>query len=85
MTSEEKRNAERDRLLGIVKTHCEQLREYFDNVHIFCNTMEEGGEYTLSINYGGGNWHARKNQVREFVVAGDAKIIWEEEDNRKDE
>lgn len=79
MTPEEKKNAERDRLLGIVKSHCASLREYFDNVQIFCNTVEDGGENTASFNYGGGNWHARKNQVREWVVGGDAKIFWETE------
>lgn len=77
MTPEESKNAERDRLLQIVKTHVDQLREHFDNVHIFCNTMEDGGEYTLSLNYGGGNWHARKNQVREWVTGGDAQTFWE--------
>lgn len=79
MTPEEKKNADRDRLLEIVKVHVGQLREHFDNVHIFCNTVEEGGDYTSSFNYGGGNWHARKNQVREWVTGGDAKIFWETE------
>ncbi len=45
---------------------CEDLGEHFDNVQIFANRFDpEDG--TISVNWGSGNWFARKGQVEGWI------------------
>lgn len=50
---------------------CAKLGEHWQNVQIFVNRVDEGGEYFTQLTYGIGNWHARQNQVREWITIGE--------------
>ena len=52
------------------------LGEHFDTVMIFATRHEAGKDGTVNIQYGVGNWFARKGQVSEWLLR-------EEEDTRE--
>lgn len=69
----EPNDEEREKLLKIIKDHTSKLCEHFDNVQIFCNSVESGGDSTVSFQNGSGNWHSRLNHAREWVMYHDQK------------
>ncbi len=52
------------------------LGEYFDTVHIFVTRHESCRDGTVNIQWGQGNWFARKGQISEWLLR-------EEEDTRE--
>lgn len=62
---------ERQRLSEILDQHVGQLSENFENVEIFCSNFEQGGEGTVSFQRGTGNWHARLNHARDWILTHD--------------
>lgn len=64
-------DTERERLVAIVQQHAAALAEHFENVQIFCSSVEEGGDTTLSTQIGSGNIHARVNHARSWVIRQD--------------
>jgi hypothetical protein len=73
--------SERDRLQLLLQDTAAKLTEHFQVVQIFASNLEEGGDSTLSVNAGLGNWNARFGQVREWVVYEEEK---KREEARKD-
>lgn len=61
----------RERLEKILDTHLGQLAEHFDAVQIFATNHEVGGDTTLTIVKGGGNWNARRGMVTEWMTKHD--------------
>jgi hypothetical protein len=60
--------------VAIVNQAVDMLGEHFDNVQIFCNTVEDGETYR--VKNGRGNTYARLAQAQEWlerVKAQDAK------------
>lgn len=62
--------------------HCDQkrrvdaaiamLREHFDDIQILASVDDDGR--TVEYFTGIGNFHARVNMAREFVIANDARV-----------
>lgn len=66
--------------------HVHQLAEHFDCVQIMVSSVTEGADGTRSLSRGCGNWHARLNQARTWVLYHDEKDKEQaREDFRKDE
>lgn len=51
--------------------HVDQLLEHFDSIRIFATVKEDGGECTIGVNRGGGNFYAQFGQAREWVLVQD--------------
>lgn len=64
----------REKLELLIRDQVSRLGEFFDNVQIFANNAEQGGESTSSFTWGSGNWHARLNQARDWVTYHDEKL-----------
>ena len=58
---------------SIVDKAIDLLGEHFDTVQIFC-TRHEGGEGTVSMNKGIGNWFARRGHVQEWILKEEKAI-----------
>lgn len=61
-----------------VRDAVETLMEFFDNVQIFASRFQdhsdsEADDGTISVNWGDGNWHARRHQVREWSLREDER------------
>lgn len=56
---------------AIVRQHIDQLAEHFDTVQVFVTRVTQGGEYTVRIDTGTGNWFARYGQIRQWVEMED--------------
>lgn len=72
--SDESEKAKREEREAILDNHVQQLGEHFDNVQIFVSTVADGGDFTVCVSRGAGNWHARVNQAREFVLCEEENI-----------
>lgn len=72
MNASDEQDPEMDRLAKI----CEELGEHFDNIQIFVSRFDST-EGTTSINYGSGNWHARRGHIQTWLTK-------EDERNRKE-
>ena len=44
------------------------LAEHFDSVQIFCSRHEGGDIGTISVNFGRGNWFARRGHVQDWIL-----------------
>lgn len=55
----------------MIEQCCAKLAEFYPNVQIFVNRVEEGGELFTQFTYGVGDWHSRQNQVREWIIIGE--------------
>lgn len=75
MNEEDKREADAD--FERVKKAVEDLGEFFDTVQIFTTRHLEGDKGTVSYRFGGGNWHARYGQVREWLLIQEATTFKE--------
>lgn len=65
------RDADRER----VQKHVNELLDHFDSVQIFTTRhMPAELDGTITCNRGGGNWHSRYGQVREWVVYEEERI-----------
>lgn len=51
-----------------VQDAADALGEHFDSVQIFCSRHEGGDVGTISVNYGKGNWFARRGHCREWIL-----------------
>ena len=47
--------------------HVNALMEHFEAVHILATYRDDGGEVTVGISRGGGNFYTRKGMVQEFI------------------
>lgn len=72
--AEEAKEDERRKLLELISAHVGQLAEHFDNVQIFCSKVEDGGDVSLTLHKGTGNWQARYGQVKEWIIYNEAQI-----------
>lgn len=59
---------DRDPDVVLIDDYVAKLCEHFDNVQIFTNTMNEGGDSLAYISRGGGNMLARQGQVRDWLI-----------------
>jgi hypothetical protein len=50
-----------------------QLMESFDTVQIFATRHVSTDDGTVAVQYGEGNWYARRGQVGEWIVKQDAR------------
>lgn len=61
-----------------VEDHVAQLGEHFENVQIFasrfCSDESDPEAGTVSVNWGAGNWHARRGQVAEWMLKENERI-----------
>lgn len=56
-----------------LKNAAAQLMEHFETVHIFATRHVSSDEGTVGVQYGEGNWYARRGQVGEWLVKQDAR------------
>lgn len=63
MTDEQ---TEKDRELGIVKSHCAMLQEHFDSVQVFV-TRYDSSAGTVNVAWGSGNYFSRYGQVVQWI------------------
>lgn len=68
MNSEDEQDLDVQRL----KKMCEELGEHFDCVQIFASRFD-AEEGTTSVNWGAGNWHARRGQVDGWLTKEDER------------
>lgn len=62
----------RANLESILKKHVMALGEHFETVQVFVSNYETGGEgNTVAYRDGTGNFHARMNQCRQWIVRND--------------
>ena len=54
-----------------VRKVAEGLMEHFDAVQVFATRHDGAKDYTVSVNYGLGNVHARRSLVRVWVLRQD--------------
>lgn len=59
----------RRRLEAMVASMVDGLRAHWDTVQVFVSKADDNG--TLGYQYGNGNWYARVEQARRFVVKND--------------
>lgn len=61
----------------------ESLGEHFDTVQIFVTRYEpdESGGGTINVNWGSGNWFARKGQVDNWIMKENERIRREVKDD----
>lgn len=62
---------EQDQAEKVLEECCAKLSEHWENVQIFVNRDEEGGETFSQLACGTGSWHARQNQAREWIITGE--------------
>lgn len=64
---------EKQRQLDLKWVHekAEELGAKFDSVQIFVSRQDPTTDTTISVNAGTGNWHARRGQVREWLLKQD--------------
>lgn len=58
----------------IVQRKVHELLEHFDNVQIFVSTLQKPSGETASFQMGGGNWHARRGQIAEWMEQEDEAL-----------
>jgi hypothetical protein len=49
------------------------LSEHFDSVQVFATRHEPTDGGTINVNFGAGNWFARKGQVGEWLIKADER------------
>ncbi len=62
--------SEKQEDLDMVKASCEKLGEHFDSVQIFA-TRYDGETGTVNVQWGSGNWFARKGQIADWLIKED--------------
>lgn len=72
MNASEEEDPDMERLAKV----CRELGEHYENIQIFVNRFDSS-DGTTSINYGSGNWHARRGHVQGWLIK-------EDERNRKE-
>ena len=50
------------------------LMEHFDTVQIFATRHVDDDTGTVSVQWGGGNWFARRGQIGEWVLKQDNNV-----------
>lgn len=60
-------DGEKDEDLSLVKSVCEKLGEHFDTVQVFA-TRFDGEMGTVNVNWGSGNWFARRGQISDWLL-----------------
>lgn len=60
----------------------DSLMEHFDAVQVFATRHDTAIDATVSVNWGRGNWHARRNLVR---LWGERQDEQDREEVRRDE
>jgi hypothetical protein len=70
MSSEEEINKE---LQEFLENHIKELAVRFDSVQVSVTMHDPSTDLTWSFHSGKGNWHARVNTARIFVLRADAR------------
>jgi hypothetical protein len=58
--------------LARLKNATTLLMEHFHTVHIFCTRHVDDDTGTVAVQFGGGNWYARRAQIGDWVLRQDA-------------
>lgn len=72
MSPEDEKEA--DAQMEIIDAAFGNLSEHFDSVIIFATRHISNDRGTLKWTRGGGNWYARFGQVKEWVLAEEARL-----------
>jgi len=67
-------DAEKQRLLKVLKDTCAKLGEHFDSVRIFATRHDPETENTYALDWGTGNIYAQLGQVRDYVIDADERV-----------
>ncbi len=62
--------SEKQEDLDLVKLVCEKLGEHFDTVQVFA-TRFDGEIGTVNVQWGAGNWFARRGQISDWLIKED--------------
>lgn len=73
--------AQRDKLLALVKEQCNNLNIHFESVHIFCTHYDPTNDETTSLNLGTGNRYTRYGQLRDFMIKTEEQSRLEVQDD----
>ena len=58
----------------LLERHVNQLAGHFDTVQILVTRVETSEDKTRGLTRGGGNWFARYGQMREWMLAEEARM-----------
>lgn len=74
---------EEEQDLKLLEDACDKLGEYFDSVQVFATRHDSNDDGTVIVNWGSGNWCARRGQVSEWLIKNNerTKEIVRKEDN----
>jgi hypothetical protein len=50
----------------IVDQHIDAMMEHFESVHVLATYITDGGDFTMGISRGAGNFYARKGMFSEW-------------------
>lgn len=70
--------SERDRLVELLKEHCDQLGEHFQAVQIFASVTEHPGGREVIYRKGTGPWSSRVQMAQEAVIRNEEAIRYDE-------